>query len=60
MCVKSPERCFIQKGQGVLWLFDKMQEYFFLILFSLFIYKKQCKKNVSRTFQNYVYYRRAS
>lgn len=31
MCVKSPERCFIQEGQGALWLFDMMQEYFYFV-----------------------------
>lgn len=31
MCVKSPERCFIQEGQGARRLFDMMQEYFYFV-----------------------------
>lgn len=43
MCVKSPERCFIQKGQEVLWVLDKMQEVYFILFFVAHLLKKNKK-----------------
>lgn len=50
MCVKSPERCFIQKGQGVLWMFDKMQDFFLLLFFVVHLKKsrKKCQQYLSK------------
>lgn len=40
MCVKPPERCFIQEGQGARRRFDMMQEYFYFVFCCSFIKQK--------------------